>query len=82
MMATAKAARGWALLAIDPTDNKLRVFLADAHNDGAVWGSIPLIALDVYEHAFYVDYGPDKAKYLEPFFKNRITGSESRLYQL
>jgi Superoxide dismutase len=38
MMATAKAARGWALLAIDPTDNKLRVFLADAHNDGAVWG--------------------------------------------
>ncbi|MCL4376476.1 Fe-Mn family superoxide dismutase [Candidatus Parvarchaeota archaeon] len=70
MMATAKAARGWAILAIDPTDNKLRTFLADVHNDGAVWGSIPIIALDVYEHAFYVDYGPDKAKYLEPFFNN------------
>lgn len=70
LFAVAKAARGWAILAIDPTDNKLRVFLADFHNDGAVWGSIPIIALDVYEHAFYVDYGPDKAKYLEPFFFN------------
>ncbi len=70
MVATAKSARGWAVLCIDPTDNKLRVFLADAHNDGAVWGAIPLIALDVYEHAYYVDYGPDRARYLEPFFAN------------
>jgi len=70
MVATAKAARGWAVLCIDPTDNKLRIFLADAHNDGAVWGAIPLIALDVYEHAYYVDYGPDRARYLEPFFNN------------
>ncbi len=70
MLATAKAARGWAILAIDPTDGKLRNFLSDMHNDGAVWGAIPLITLDVYEHAFYVDYGPDKGKYLEPFFAN------------
>ncbi|MBE5727912.1 superoxide dismutase [Candidatus Parvarchaeota archaeon] len=70
LFAVAKAARGWAVLCIDPTDNKLRVFLADLHNDGAVWGAMPIIALDVYEHAFYVDYGPDKAKYLEPFFSN------------
>ena len=70
LFSVAKAARGWAVLCIDPTDGRLRVFLADAHNDGAVWGAIPIIALDVYEHAFYVDYGPDKAKYLEPFFSN------------
>lgn len=70
MVATAKAARGWAILCIDPTDNRLRIFLADAHNDGAVWGAIPLVALDVYEHAYYVDYGPDRARYLDPFFNN------------
>ncbi len=67
---TAKASRGWAVLCIDPTDNKLRNFLLDGHDNGGVLGAIPLLALDVYEHAYYVDYGADKASYLTPFLNN------------
>ncbi len=68
--AAAGAARGWAMLAFDLKDNRLRNYAADAHNIGAVWGAIPLLALDVYEHAYFMDYGANKKSYLEAFFKN------------
>jgi Fe-Mn family superoxide dismutase len=44
--------------------------LCDFHNNGAVWGAVPLLALDVFEHAYYHDYGPDRAKYIEAYLKN------------
>jgi Fe-Mn family superoxide dismutase len=57
MIATGLSARGWAILAFDFKDNRLHNYAGDAHNVGAVWGAIPLIALDVYEHAYFIDYG-------------------------
>lgn len=69
-IATAKASLGWAILCYDPSDSRLHNYLCDLHNYGAVWGAIPLIALDVFEHAYYHDYGPDRAKYLEDFLSN------------
>ncbi|NIR87437.1 superoxide dismutase [Candidatus Bathyarchaeota archaeon] len=69
-MAVANSARGWALLCYDLSDNRLHIYSVDFHDQGAVWGSIPIMALDVWEHAFYHDQGPNKGPYLESFFKN------------
>ncbi len=62
---------GWAVLAIDElSDGKLRNLLVDEHGIGAIWGAMPLIALDVYEHAYYHKDGPKRAIYIENFIKN------------
>lgn len=61
------AARGWAVLAFDTHDKQLKVFTCDSHNHGGVWGALPLIVLDVYEHAYFMDYGSDRAAYIKAF---------------
>ena len=68
--ATGVAFRGWSLLVFDLNTGKLRNVGADAHNSNAMWNSIVLLALDVYEHAYYVDYGAKRAPYLDAFMKN------------
>jgi len=69
-VAIASTGRGWVLLCFDLSDNRLHNYSVDFHDQGAVWGSIPIMALDLWEHAHYTDYGPNKAKYFEAFFKN------------
>lgn len=64
------AARGWVVLAYDTNDGKLHNYIGDMHNQGGVWGAIPLIVLDVYEHAYFIDYGSDRKSYVEDFMKN------------
>jgi len=68
--ATAMAVRGWVVLAWDTHLGALKLYGGDAHNQGGVWGSIPLIAVDVYEHAYFIDFGSDRKAYLEAFWKN------------
>ena len=73
LVATALSAKnsGWAVLAIDNlSDGKLRNLLVDEHGIGAIWGAMPLIALDVYEHAYYHKDGPKRAIYIENFINN------------
>lgn len=62
--------RGWVILAYDYNDGKLRNFLADAHNLSGVWGTSPILVLDMYEHSYFIDFGTDKKSYIETFFKN------------
>jgi Fe-Mn family superoxide dismutase len=69
-IATGLSARGWAILAFDMTEKRLHNYASDAHNVGAVWGAIPLIALDVYEHAYFIDYGVGRKEYIDAFFTN------------
>jgi Fe-Mn family superoxide dismutase len=64
------ASRGWVVLAWDTNERKLAVYTGDAHNQGGVWGCIPIIALDVYEHAYFIDFGSDRKAYLEAFWQN------------
>lgn len=64
------ATRGWAVIAWDTKDGKLRQYNADTHNQGGVWGCIPIIVLDVYEHAYFIDYGSDRKAYIEAFWRN------------
>lgn len=64
------AVRGWVVLAYDLDDEKLHNYGQDAHNIGVPWGAYPLLILDVYEHAYGIDYGVKRAPYLEAFMKN------------
>ncbi|MGI6603590.1 MAG: superoxide dismutase [bacterium] len=64
------AARGWGILALDINDRTLHNFLLDAHNVGGIQRSVPLLVLDVYEHAYLLDYGTNRAHYLDAFFYN------------
>ncbi|MEW6609611.1 MAG: superoxide dismutase [bacterium] len=68
--ATGIALRGWAVLSLDIFTGHLMVNGLDAHNLYGFIGSIPIIVLDVYEHAYYVDQGPKRAPYIDNFFKN------------
>lgn len=70
MVATGLSARGWAILAFDFKDRRLHIYGSDAHNVGAVWNAIAIFALDVYEHAYFMDYGIGRKEYIEKFFKN------------
>jgi Fe-Mn family superoxide dismutase len=63
--AVAMSARGWAVLAFDLHDGKLHNYLADAHNQGGVWGAVPLIVMDVYEHAYFLDFVTARKRYLD-----------------
>ena len=44
--------------------------VGDAQNTFPVWNATPILALDVYEHAYWLDYGRARAKYIEAFFNN------------
>ena len=61
-------AGGWALLAYDPVADQLRNLVVDQHDQGALWGSHPVLALDVWEHSYYYDYGPDRGSFVDNFF--------------
>lgn len=68
--ATGMAVRGWVVLAWDARLGRLKIYGCDAHNQGGVWGAIPIIVLDVYEHAYFADYGSDRKAYIAAFWKN------------
>ena len=62
---------GWAVLAFDSLySGRLLNVLVDEHHYGAIWGGIPLISCDVFEHAYYHKDGPARAKYIDNFLAN------------
>ncbi len=70
LKATGLAARGWAWTAYDWDERRLFNYIGDAQNTFPVWNATPLVALDVYEHAYFLDYQTDRASYIEAFFAN------------
>jgi Fe-Mn family superoxide dismutase len=69
LLACSLAGLGWAVLCYDYRDEQLHIYLVDFHHHGAVWGCIPLVAMDVFEHAYFIDYGSDRKTYLEAIWK-------------
>lgn len=63
----ATTAAGWAMLVVHPVNGKLYNVVSDEHAQGPMWLSAPLVVIDVYEHAFYIDYHNRKAEYVEKF---------------
>lgn len=70
LRASGMASRGWVVLAYDLEDQRLRTYLADVHNQGGVWNCLTLLVLDVYEHAYFIDYQTGRKDYLEAFITN------------
>jgi superoxide dismutase, Fe-Mn family len=70
LKATGLAGRGWAWTAYDWDEGRLFNYIGDAQNSFPVWNASPLVALDVYEHAYFIDYGTDRAAYIDAFFAN------------
>ena len=70
LKATGMAGRGWAWTAYDWDEGRLVNYVGDAQNTFPIWNATPLVALDVYEHAYFLDYQTDRASYIEAFFRN------------
>ena len=61
---------GWACLMYDPEVGRLMNVWLDEHDTGLLSTGIPIVLLDVFEHAFMLDYGTDKDAYIGAFFDN------------
>jgi len=62
-------ASGWVVLEHNFHLNDLRITWASNHTQSSVFGQ-PLLVLDMYEHAYQMDYGASADKYIDAFFKN------------
>ena len=60
---------GWVLLVYVPRDRRLVNQFAAEHSQ-AVAGGIPLVALDMYEHAYHMDFGANAKAYVDAFMRN------------
>ena len=70
LAATGMAGRGWAWTAYDWDEGRLFNYVGDAQNTFPIWNASPLVALDVYEHAYFLDYQTDRGAYIDAFFNN------------
>ncbi len=64
------AARGWVLLSYSYVDSKLHNYCLDSHNLNLPARSTPLLVMDVYEHAYAIDYGVKRPPYIDAFMEN------------
>lgn len=73
---------GWGLLVYDALWSKQLInVLVDEHQYGAIWGGVPLIACDVFEHAYYHKDGPGRAKYIDNFINKLHWGRINDRYK-
>jgi Fe-Mn family superoxide dismutase len=70
LIASGMAARGWAWTAYDWDEGRIFNYVGDAQNTFPVWNATPLVALDVYEHAYFLDYQTDRGAYIDAFLRN------------
>jgi Fe-Mn family superoxide dismutase len=60
---------GWAILAFELGTGELRTFWS-GHHTQALASALPLLVMDMYEHAYQIDYGAAALKYIDAFFAN------------
>lgn len=70
LKAAGKSSRGWVVIGHNTRGGFIDSFALDSHNVGSPAGFVPLLVLDVYEHAYMIDYGTERPKYLDVFMKN------------
>lgn len=61
---------GWVILAFDKESERLFNTWINEHDLGHLAGTVPLLVMDVFEHAFILDYGTKRADYIETFFRS------------
>ncbi len=57
-------ASGWGIVAWNPAWSSLEILMAEKHQNLALWGSVPILVLDVWEHAYYLDYQYNREEYV------------------
>jgi superoxide dismutase, Fe-Mn family len=67
--ATGMAGRGWAYLAYDHEEKRLFNYIGDAQNTFPLWNHTCVLAMDVYEHAYFLDFGTARAKYIDAYLQ-------------
>jgi Fe-Mn family superoxide dismutase len=70
LKAAGTSARGWVVTAYNFLDGRLHNYVCERHDIGGVWWAWPLLIMDVYEHAYFIDYGVKRADYLQAFADN------------
>ena len=71
---------GWTILYQDVTNGKLVNFWINEHDGGHPAGCTPILIMDVFEHAFMIDYGLKRPDYIAAFFNNiNWAAAEGRL---
>ncbi len=66
--AVAVEGSGWAILGWNPFLDKLVILQAEKHQDLTQWGVIPLLTVDVWEHAYYLKYQNRRAAFVEAWW--------------
>jgi Fe-Mn family superoxide dismutase len=66
----AQSMRGWVTFCYDTTSDDYFIYGQDSHDDGVILCAKPLIVLDVYEHSYMIDYGINRALYVDVFLEN------------
>jgi Fe-Mn family superoxide dismutase len=61
---------GWVILAHDASEGRLFNIWVNEHDEGHLAGCAPILVMDVFEHAFILDYGLKRADYIESFFRS------------
>jgi superoxide dismutase, Fe-Mn family len=71
LAAAAKAVEGsgWGLLAWDPGTQRLVILQVEKHQNLTVWGVVPILVVDVWEHAYYLKYQNKRPDYVEAVLK-------------
>ena len=59
---------GWVVLALDPSSKQLYNIWVNEHDMGHLAGSTLLLVMDVFEHAYVLDYGLKKVDYIDAFY--------------
>ncbi len=65
---TGISGRGWAYLAYDHEEQRVRNYIGDGQDTFPAWNNTLILALDVYEHAYFLDFQTARAKYIDAFF--------------
>ncbi len=60
---------GWGVLAWHPVADRLLVLEAEKHQNLTVWGAIPLLVIDVWEHAYYLSYQNRRGDYVKAWWE-------------
>lgn len=59
---------GWAILVWSPRSHRVEILQAEKHQNLSQWDVIPLLPLDVWEHAYYLKYNNERPKYIDAWW--------------
>jgi Fe-Mn family superoxide dismutase len=67
--ATGMGARGWAFLAYDHIEQRVHTYIGDSQDTFPAWNHTLLLGMDVYEHAYFLDFQAARMKYINAYME-------------